>query len=198
MSFKYLLGRDNIHEIDNNLLNVVQFVKNTYNIDLYNKRILEIGIGTGIKTFNFAKMFKSYYAIEPNKELYDALINLHKNNNSEIKIFNCNLNYFVDNTIKKFSLIYLENVIQFFDFNDFINQTKKILRSNGFILFKNKKTLPFGWGTNLFNESSSDFDQNRWDKYKQKLNEIYTIIKTHTNLVYSFDSDTYHYFLLKM
>jgi 16S rRNA A1518/A1519 N6-dimethyltransferase RsmA/KsgA/DIM1 with predicted DNA glycosylase/AP lyase activity len=198
MAFNYLLERD-IFDTDNNLLTIIQYIKDKYNIDLFNKRTLEIGIGTGIKTIKFAQNFKSYYAIEPDKTLYDKLKILCKNNSCNIKAFNCDINHFITTitTTKKFSFVYLENVIQFLDFEQFMEQIRNILKSKSFILIKNKKALPYGWGSNVFNKSSTEFDIIAWKKYKEKLNNIYNLILSHKNLIYSLDDDYSHYFLIK-
>jgi hypothetical protein len=172
----------------------------TYKIDIYDSRILEVGIGSGNKSIKLSKLFRSYYGIEPNKEIYDIFIKLCQNYSCKIKSYNINFNDFVNITNKKFKIILLINVIHFMDLDDFISKCKKISPSNldGFILIQNPKAIPSGWADEKLCKDSELFDQNKWTKFREKLKSIYDELTKSKYFVKKDMNDLYHYFLLKI
>ncbi len=184
-----------VRPVDPILTDLFILIKNNYNINIYNYRVLEIGNGTGNKSIELAKLFVSYYAIESDNELYNKQIEFLKQHNSRIKSFNMGWIGFVTSTEKKFKLIYLENVIHLIDYNQFFNYAKNILYPSSFILIKTPVSKPFGWGYNKFNKSSEHFDATQWQKFKIQLIECYNTLDSLDNLINKITSDFFIYYL---
>jgi SAM-dependent methyltransferase len=184
-----------IRPVDTILLDIFSFIKTNYNINIYNSRVLEVGSGTGNKTIELAKLFKSYYSIESDYILYNIQTELLKEHNSNVKSFNMDFFVFAISIPKKFKLIYLENVIHLMDINLFFYYAQNILDSSGFIIIKTPIPKPFGWGNNEFNKSSEQFNISKWKKFKNKLLDNYHILDTSPNLINKITNEFFIYFV---
>lgn len=188
-----------------NLIRVFDFIKQRFQIDIYKKHVLEVGLGTGNKSIMLAKLFKLYYGLEPNVELYNIFTDLCEQNNCKIKSFNMDLDTFIKNidinTKKIFQLIYMENLIHFLD-QDFdnliVNLTKILDKQTGFILIKNPKAMPSGWGNNEFCMDSKHFKESKWIRFRDKLKSIYSKLSDSKYLVKHDLDDFYHYWLFRI
>ena len=190
----------NIKPIDPQLIKIFDYINLTYQIDIYDSRVLEVGIGSGNKSIELAKLFRSYYGIEPNKEIYTMLTELCAKYECKIKTYNTSFNEFIDTTDKKFNLILLVNVIHFMNLDDFISKCKNITstKSDSFILIKNPKARPYGWADKKICKDSEQFDENKWTKFRERLKTIYDEISKSKYFVKKYTNDVYHYFLLKI
>ncbi len=108
-----------------------------------------------------------------------------------------NKNEFVNNTEIKFDLVLLENTIHFIDLDEFISGIKKILNSNGFVIIKNPKARPYGWGNKEFCADSEEFNENKWIKFRDRLKHIYNLLDNSDHLIKKLSTDFYNYYLLK-
>ncbi len=78
--------------------------------NLDRRSCLEVGIGNGMLSINNAKMFKKYYAIEPNDSAYNECLANIKKYDSNIKLFHINYDDFMQqNMHKKFDYILFIN-----------------------------------------------------------------------------------------
>jgi cyclopropane fatty-acyl-phospholipid synthase-like methyltransferase len=136
-------------------------------------RVLEIGFGIGDCSIQMSLKFKSYYGIEPLKELYDVFIELSKTYNNKIKSFNMNLKDFVSKTNKKFDMIILRNVIHFIGYEKLIYQCSKIVKQKAYIIIQNTLAKPIRWGNTEFIQDSINFNEIKWLKFKDQLDTLY-------------------------
>ena len=198
MTFEYLKEKNlKIRPIDEKLLDIFDFINSTYSINIYESRLLEIGIGIGNKSIELSKLFSSYYGIEPDIELYNRLTNLCEKNKCKIKHFNMDFNTFVKFTDKKFNIIFLENVIHFIDFEIFIKKVKKIFNKyeSGFILIKNPRIKPYNWGNKEFCKDSELFNEKKWIIFREKLKLIYEKLNNSKYLIKIYTTEYSYYFV---
>ncbi len=138
--------KQELKPVDNNLIDLFNWIDSQDKINVYKSNILEVGIGTGHKSIPLAELFDRYIGIEPDPELYKIFQKQCEKHNCKIISYNLDFNDFV-NTNKhkeKFDLILLDCVIHFLDFDEFIDRSKQIVISNGFIIIKNPKARPYG------------------------------------------------------
>lgn len=196
MNNQYLLKNKDLKKNEklNEILNSIN-----KNNSLHNMRVLEVGIGTGIHTINYIEnKFKSYYALEPQIDIYNVLINLIKKHNSNIKPYNMNLEEFTHNIEKKFDMIILKNVVHFIGYFNLIEYCKKIVKKNSIILIQNPKAKPRKWGNQEFLKTSVNFNLEKWLKFQNKLNNCYNDISNSDYLhEIIIDDDNDVFFILK-
>lgn len=165
---------------------ILDILKNKYkNLNTLRKcKVLEIGCGVGLLATQLCLFFKKYNAIDRDQEVIDiAKSNTHSlYENLRFDVYNImNDNY----TIKKKNIIIAINVVHFIkDFEKFFIKVNKILTKNGICIIFEPPIEPNGWGTNLFNETSSEFDINKWNFKKKVLIDEYEYIMNHTNAKY--------------
>ncbi len=138
--------KQELKPVDNNLIDLFNWIDSQDKFNVYKSNILEVGIGTGHKSIPLAELFDRYIGIEPDPELYKIFQKQCEKHNCKIISYNLDFNDFV-NTNKhkeKFDLILLDCVIHFLDFDEFIDRSKQIVISNGFIIIKNPKARPYG------------------------------------------------------
>lgn len=189
----------NIKPPDQNFIELFGYINSLNDFNILNKRILEIGLGTGNKSIGLSRLFTSYYGIEPDQSLYQIFLNLCEENDCKIKSFNMSFDSFVVSTDKKFKLIIMENVIHFLDFDNLIKQLKKISYQDiSYVLIKNPKARPYGWGNLEFCIESEKFNKEKFNKFRDKLKVIYNKLDNSKYLIKKISSDFSHYFLLQI
>lgn len=162
-------------------------------------RVLEIGIGTGNKSIELSKKFKSYYGIEPLENIYKKFLEICNITNCKIKSFNMDFDNFIKLSINPFDIIIIINTIHLIelDLDEFIEKSKQILKSNGFIIIQNPKAKPDGWGNQKFNSNSNSFDESKWIKFREELKKYYKNLDSSKYLIKKISNDNFHIFLLK-
>lgn len=184
---------------DSTFIELFEYINSLNNFNIFNERILEVGFGTGNKSIRLSKLFISYYGIEPDLSLYQIFLNLCEDNNCNIKSFNMSFDSFIDFTDKKFKLILIEDVIHFLDFDNLIKKSKKISnRDIIYILIKNAKARPYGWGNLEFCIESEKFNKEKFNKFRDKLKIIYNKLDNSKYLIKKNSNNFYHYFLLQI
>ena len=192
----YLLKNTDLRPINKTLESLFSYIN--YYKPLNKMKVLEIGIGNGNASIPMSTKFKSYYGIEPLKDIYDIFIEMCKKHKCIIKSYNMNLEDFTNNTKIKFDMIILRNVIHFIGYDELIKQSKKILLTNGFIIIQNAQAKPIGWGNKQFVEESNEFNQEKWCKFKNQLDICYNTI-LHSKYLIKFDKDNkYNFFILRL
>lgn len=193
----YLKKKFEIHEVDNNLLNIVNIINNKYLLNIFKLNVLEVGIGVGHRTINFAKLFNNYYALEPDNDIYKICKENILKNNSNIKLFNIDFEkFFLENKIK-FDLVILENVIHLIGYIKLISLLKKF-NNNIFIIIKNPIPKPFNWGNKEFCIDSNKFNKIKWIKFKNYLDTIYENINNSSHLLQKIKTEHKYYYLLRL
>lgn len=136
----YLLKNTDLIPINKTLDLLFSYINN---YKLLNKmRVLEIGVGNGNVSIPISTKFKSYYGIKQLTHIYDFFIESCKKHNCNIKSFNMDLHEFATFIDKKFDLIFLKNVIHFIGYKDLINDCKKIVKKDAFIIIQNARAKP--------------------------------------------------------
>lgn len=187
-----------IKPIDKDLLNLINFINETYSVNIFTLNVLEVGIGIGHKSIKLSKLFDNYYGLEPIKDIYKICKKNLSKHKSNIKLLNINLDNFIKNTDLKFDLIILENSIHFIDFDNFFSSVKNILNSTGYIIIKNPLARPYGWGNKEFCADSDIFNESKWIKFREQLKTIYNHLDNSPYLVKKIKNNFYHYYLLKL
>jgi 16S rRNA G527 N7-methylase RsmG len=182
----------------NKTLNLMFLHINNYK-SLKKMRVLEIGIGNGVSSIPMSKEFKSYYGIEPTSKIYEIFIEFCIKNNCSIKSYNVDFEQFTNNykSKKKFDLVILRNVIHFIGYDDLIRLSKRIVKTNAFILIQNSQAKPVGWGNKKFVEDSLEFNEAQWLKYKSQLEKTYNDLSGSKYLDKFEKDDMFNYFLFK-
>ena len=67
-----------------------------------------------------------------------------------------------------------------------------------YILIKNPKAIPSGWGNKELCIDSETFNEKKWIDFRDKLKSIYAKLKVSEYLIHNYTCDNYHYFLLKI
>jgi SAM-dependent methyltransferase len=149
---------------------------------------LEIGCGIGIESRFFYNFFKTYIAIDTDKQ---AISIANENKHSLYK----NL-YFMTDDIKttnitdKKDIIISINTIHYIykktDLDLVFKNIFSLLTKNGICIIIEPKITSVGWGDSRLNESSPQFNKELWnDKKKSLNNEHIYIINNITNFNYS-------------
>ena len=162
-------------------------------------RVLEIGIGNGKYSIPMSKKFKSYYGIEPVPKIYEVFIESCKKHNCNIKSYNMDFEQFINNykKNKKFDLIILRNVIHLIDYDDLIKLSNKIIKKDSFIIIQGLQAIPVGWGNKIFNKDSNEFQEEKWLKFKNHLEECYNNLLNSKYLDKVEKNDKNNFFILK-
>jgi len=199
MSFNYLKKfKKKLKPVNPTLIEIFEFINQNESSNIFKSNVLEVGLGTGNKSIKLSKLFDNYYGIEPDIELYKIFLKQCKKYNCEIKSFNINLNSFIFETELKFDLIILENVIHFLNLEEFFSNVIKILNNKKYILIKNPKAKPYGWGAKVFCADSKEFNESKWIIFRKQLKNIYSDLDKNKNLVKKISNDTSHFFLFKI
>jgi 2-polyprenyl-3-methyl-5-hydroxy-6-metoxy-1,4-benzoquinol methylase len=195
----YLLNQKTLHPVNETLGLMFSHI-NQYK-SLNKMRVLEIGIGSGNTSIPISKLFKSYYGIEKEPNIYEVFIELCEKNNCNIKSYNMNFEQFTNNNknTRKFDLIILINTIHFIGYDDLIRLSKRIVKKNAFIVIQHPHAKPDNWRKPQFNKDSSEFDEIRWLKMKNILEKTYNDISNSKYLDKIEKNDRYRsdYFILK-
>ena len=191
----YLLTNTNLRPINETFDLILSDINNKKS--LKRMRVLEIGIGNGNCSIPMSKYFRSYYGIEPLTNIYNVFIETCNKHNCKIKSYNMDLEEFVNKTTKKFDMIILRNVIHFIGYDELIRQIKKIIKEDSIIIIQNAQANPIGWGNKEFVKDSINFNEHKWNKFKNKLEECYKSLQN-SRYLYRYEQDSkYNFFILK-
>ncbi len=198
-SWDYLKAFDKeLKPIHPEVLDILEYIDGLSEKNIFKSNVLEIGFGTGHKSIELSKLFDNYYGIEPDSGLYKIFEKLCKKSDCKIKSFNMNLDDFVEKTDLKFDLVILENVIHFINFEDFFRDIKKILNPGGYVLIKNGKAIPYGWGNKEFCKDSEQFNEIKWIKFRDGLKKTFEKLDNSEYLINKKSTNTSNYFVLKI
>lgn len=135
--------------------------------DLQNIDVMEIGIGNITNRIEFAKLFRSYTAIEPNGKLFELSTKICINSNSNILLLNIDINNI--DISKKYDIIIFINVFHLLNYSDIMGLLSTIVKPRGIILIEEPFVVPSGWGSKFLNKDSEDFDLGIWTKKRDLL-----------------------------
>ena len=199
MSCDYLKGfRTELKPVNPEMLYAIEYINSISSSNIFKSNVLEVGLGTGRKSIRLSELFERFYGIEPDPELYKIFTDSCTESNCKITSYNMDFDTFVSETNLKFDLIILENVIHFIELDDFIVKSKQILNPDGYILIKNPKAIPAGWGNKEFCADSDKFDEVKWIRFRTQLKEIYSRLDNSEYLIKKNSTNTSHFFILKI
>lgn len=149
--------------------------------NLDRRSCLEVGIGNGLKSLNNAKLFKTYYAIEPNDNAYKECLNNIKKYDSKIKLFHKNYdNFMQENMQNKFDYILFINSFHFMEMKSVLDYIK-----NSYIIIVLPKFDSDNYMDDRLNRNSSIFDINSWERNKQRLADCEMFIYDNMKVYYT-------------
>jgi len=166
--------------INPNLENILTYIDQ--HKKLSKMKALEIGAGICDKSIPLSNKFKTYYTLEMDTPVFDIckskMMTKFENN---IKPYNMDLFKFINKLIKynsdashkekKFDLIIGIYIIHYFNFDEFIKKIKIILKSNAYVIIEVQTPIPYGWGQKKLNKNDPEFNEEAWNKLKNKLEE---------------------------
>ncbi len=160
---------------------------NKFGYDI-NKTVIEIGAGHGISSEIFASIFKNYIATEPNKLLFDKLLELKNNKYNHMIVKKTNLENMIMKDDKKINMIIFAYSFQFIEYSICIAKINEFVCKNGFILI----LLPF----KPF--KFEDFDKNK--NWRKQINNTIKLIINDDNfeLLYLTKEENYIILLKKI
>lgn len=143
--------------------------------NVQNRSVLDVGIGSGLKSIRICDKFKNYYAIEPDTRMYNiAKKNVAKKN---VILFNDNFENFIANTRYKIS-VYL-----FINSFHLIQDLSRIPKNSYLVILHPKP--PFM--DNKLNIGHPEFDESAYIRFKRILDNAEKRILT-LNVIYSQDN----------
>ena len=94
-------------------------------------------------------------------------------------------------------MIILRNVIHLIDYDDLIKLSNKIIKKDSFIIIQGLQAIPVGWGNKIFNKDSNEFQEEKWLKFKNHLEECYNNLLNSKYLDKVEKNDKNNFFILK-
>lgn len=163
--------------------------------ELSRKCVLEIGGGTGVRSIPLARYFNKYHVLEPDKVLYNRLVDNCVTFESNIIDHNVRLSDF-DQKDMLFDVVICINSFHFLDFQHDYERIMKMLAPNGILYIQEKKPEPHGWGDNKLNRSSHLFNVKSWNQKVRDLDKVNTFLMEKNATRYEYNS-RYIYIITK-
>jgi SAM-dependent methyltransferase len=184
MNFEYLHSQN---EFKHNIL--LDDLLNRLSNKLRKYRCLEVGSGNSLLSIPIAKLFRSYYAIEPDKALFDIATNNINKYGSNIKLFNVNFDNFIQN--KKFNIILFVNSFHFINLETILDKIKK-----SYIIILHPRYDSNSFGDKRLNRNNPMFDEIIYEKNKKNLTKYENFIIANFNILYNESNERSKIFLL--
>lgn len=193
MSFSYLYNKNKLTHLEL-LDNTLDKINRKIKLNKYN--CIEIGPGNCNNTIPLLERFKTYYAIEPSKELYDICIdNLNKHNMTEkCKMINLNFDDFIE---QRSDLLSDKQFFLFINSFQFINFKSLIKLPQSYYIIILTRYDSNRWGDKRLNRNSDIFDENLLLKHKEFLDRYETFINEKFKMIYTKTNDTHKIFVCK-